>query len=101
MTYQVLAPLVLVRDEEGKTHHCYNGQTVDFIEPGHAAYLVQEGLVAVVPGAAISGGDPAADSPRPAHVAPKSDWVDYAVSNGFDRDEAESMSKQALISSLR
>lgn len=100
MTYRVLAPLVLVRDEAGKTHHCYEGAVVEWIEPDHATYLLSEGLVARDGVSAVSSSDPAADSPRPAHVAPKSAWVDYAVANGLDRDEAESMSKQTLIASL-
>lgn len=33
----------------------------------------------------------------PAQSAPKSEWVDWAVSEGFDRDEAEAMTKQDLI----
>lgn len=33
----------------------------------------------------------------PAQSAPKDTWVDWAVSEGFDRDEAEAMTKQDLI----
>lgn len=40
--------------------------------------------------------DPANDS-APAKSALKDEWVDYAVSQGMDRDEAEAMTKQDLI----
>lgn len=37
------------------------------------------------------------DVPRPAQVAAKGLWVDYAVSCGMDRKQAEAMSKPELI----
>lgn len=37
---------------------------------------------------------------RPKQAAPKSVWVKFAVAKGFDRDEAESMSKPDLIQAL-
>lgn len=33
---------------------------------------------------------------RPAGNAPKADWVDWAVSQGLDRDEAEALTKAQL-----
>jgi hypothetical protein len=33
----------------------------------------------------------------PPQNAPKDAWVDWAVSEGFDHDEAEAMTKQDLI----
>lgn len=120
--YRVIAPLVLVRDELGRTHHLYEGAVVDVMDTDHAAYLLAEGMMAVdgptadvaVPAVSPSAdddldvdvessdGDPDAALPsRPPHVAPKASWVDFAVASGFDRTEAESMSKQALIASLK
>ena len=41
------------------------------------------------------------DQPRrPKQTAPKPVWVDYAVAKGFDRAEAESMTKPDLIQAL-
>lgn len=113
MQLRVLAPLVLARDEKGRTHHLYEGAVVDFIDASHAAYLLKNGMVAasgsgqpspVVAGdevvAAVSDGDPDADLPRPPHIAAKARWVDYAVSQGFSRDEAESMTKEKLIATV-
>jgi hypothetical protein len=39
----------------------------------------------------------AADAQPPAKSATKAEWVDHAVSQGADRDEAESMTKDQLI----
>lgn len=38
---------------------------------------------------------------RPKQAAAKSAWVDYAVSTGFDREDAESMDKYDLIAALK
>ena len=116
-SYRVVAPLVLVRDERGRTHHAYEGSVVEVVDADHAAYLVAEGMLrpesgqpTVVAaddevggdgGVEAAGGDPAGGLPsRPPHVAAKARWVDYAVTQGFDRVEAEGMSKQALIAAL-
>lgn len=37
---------------------------------------------------------------RPKQAAPKPVWVDYAVSRGMDRDEAEALDKRELIAAL-
>lgn len=119
MSYRVVAPLVLVRDERGRTHHCYEGAVVDVVDADHAAYLVAQGMLAVEghsaaapaddrsevgggSGDPVEVGDPDSGEPvpRPPHVAAKAKWVDFAVSQGFSRDDAESMSKQALIAAL-
>lgn len=39
----------------------------------------------------------AEDEGPPARSASKPEWVDYAVSEGVDRDDAESMTKDDLI----
>lgn len=41
--------------------------------------------------------DEAPKDARPSRNDPKAAWVDYAVSQGKDRDEAEAQSKQALL----
>jgi hypothetical protein len=38
---------------------------------------------------------------RPAVNAPKADWVEYAVSQGWSREDAEAATKDALIAQLR
>lgn len=112
MMCRVVAPLVLVRDELGRTHHAYEGAVVE-INADHATYLLSQGMVVACDGTVtdttinsvgedgdveVGAGDPGAGLPsRPQHVAPKARWVDFAVSQGFDQAEAESMSKAALI----
>jgi hypothetical protein len=105
--YRVSAPLVLVRDEEGRTHHCYEGSVVDVVDAAHAHYLLGSGMVRSVEApephavdARTAVSDPDERAARPPHVAAKALWVDYAVLQGFDRAEAESMTKEQLVSTL-
>jgi hypothetical protein len=104
--YRVSAPLVLVRDEEGRTHHCYEGSVVDVVDTAHAHYLLGSGMVRSVeaPEHAVDThttvSDPDERGARPPHVAAKALWIDYAVLQGFDRSEAESMTKEQLVASL-
>lgn len=44
-----------------------------------------------------SGEPAAAEAPRPIQSGPKSAWVDFAVSKGATREEAEAATKQELI----
>lgn len=49
-------------------------------------------------GTESSGDEPVEeDSGPPAKSATKAEWVDYAVANGADRDEAEAQTKDELI----
>lgn len=102
----VTAPLVLVRDERGRTLHAYRGAVVDVVDADHARYLIAEGMASAVEpvervvGHADTAVEVGVGVSRPPHVAPKARWVDFAVEHGFDRVEAESMSKAALISAL-
>jgi hypothetical protein len=43
--------------------------------------------------------EPVGDDP-PARSSSKAEWVDFAVAHGLDRDEAEDMTKAALIELL-
>lgn len=43
---------------------------------------------------------PSATSDRPAARASKADWVEYAVSVGLEREEADALTKAELIDSL-
>ncbi|MDV7194612.1 hypothetical protein [Mycolicibacterium fortuitum] len=100
MSYIVDAPLVLARDQEGKVHHCYQGAVIPWLPADLAAHLLELGMVRKV-----SASEPAEEpkgesdeaSGQPLRAAPKADWVDFAVSKGADRDEAEALNKQELI----
>lgn len=114
---RVTAPLVLVRDERGCTNHCYENAVVDVLDADHAAYLLMQGMAVPADGtrptpatphhgdagrcgAKVNGGDPAVDLPRPPHVAPKDAWIEYAVAQGFDVQEASAMTKAQLVAAL-
>lgn len=45
----------------------------------------------------LASDEPGTESSRPGPRDPKPAWVEWAVANGADRDEAESMSKKGLI----
>ncbi|MBH0121555.1 hypothetical protein I0Q12_19390 [Rhodococcus sp. CX] len=54
-------------------------------------------------GSSIAPQEPAAApavGERPKQAAAKSVWVEYAVSRGMDRDEAEALDKRELIAAL-
>lgn len=114
-TLRVTAPLVLVRDERGRTVHVYENGVIEAPDADHAAYLLSQGMAVLADGtrhmpvaphpgepdgAEASDGDPDAGFPRPPHVAAKERWVDYAVAQGFSEAEATAMTKAQLISTL-
>lgn len=96
--FQVLAPLVVVRGPDGHTHHRYAGELVEYADPATAEYHVAQGMVARLGGSSL---DAQPKTGAPAFVAPKAQWVDYAVSQGFDRTEAEALPKAKLIEALQ
>lgn len=49
------------------------------------------------PGSADRGRAEAGEASAPAKAASKAEWVDYAVSQGADREEAESQTKAGLV----
>lgn len=84
----------------------------DGADKDHVQMLLDRGMVAegepdagfVDPGgvrafdvAADAGIESAAGDGRPAQAANKDAWVEYAVAQGFDRDEAEAATKAELI----
>lgn len=85
--FTVTAPLVLAKDEDGHTHHVYQGGVIEWLSDEQEAHFLAEGLVEK---AGSSGG-------KPAKTAPKADWIEYAVADGYDRDEVEAMTKADLV----
>ena len=119
-TYVVTGPAVTVTDRAGKLRYYY----ADALLPGdvsaeQVARLVGRGLVAEVadpltavlaepptPPTDTAAPDASATAPvatgagrpeRPAQVATKAAWVDYAVARGMDRAKAEAMNKGELL----
>jgi hypothetical protein len=107
VTYQVTAPLVLARDAEGAYGYFYKGAILPPYVQGDALQgLLDSRMVAqVVADPALT---PAASEPppvenlggplsRPAQVASKQAWVDYAVAQGATAEDAEKATKQELV----
>lgn len=63
-------------------------------EPESAETREPQPPVEPEPAPSIPSAEPAG---RPIVNAPKADWVDYAVGQGADRDEAESLTKAELL----
>lgn len=115
MSYKVTAPLVLARDQGGKVRYHYYDSVIPWLSDEHAAHLLDLELVAEVPesevvdpevvvsDAELAAGDPNTDpgpvvGEMPNRVAPKSDWVAYAViAHDVSEEEADGLTKAELI----
>lgn len=116
MSYTVTGALAVVTDSAGKLRYLYQGSPVpDDIADVEVSRLVESGLVTQDPEIRlmepdeptgplgpsdpvdVAGGDDERDVARPPQVAPKADWVDYAVSRGASRNDAEVATKAELI----
>lgn len=103
MPARVVAPLVLVKDQEGRLGYWYQGQEIPWLSDGDHARLAADGLVTptatptpvVEPVQVVAAG-----RPRPPQTAPKAAWVDYAETKGIKKSEAEDLTKQELIALL-
>lgn len=94
MSYVVVAPLVLAQDQEGRVHHRYAGEVIDWLPAALASHLVGLGMVRELGGQAsdlTEGGD------KPAKVATKAVLVDWLLAQGgYDRAELEDQTKDEL-----
>jgi hypothetical protein len=74
------------------------GPTGQVVEPGEIVE-VEHDIGASLLEQPLNWQTPEGDPPieRPAVSAPKADWVAYAVAVGFDRDEAEALTKDELV----
>lgn len=104
MSYRVTAPLVLAKDQSGLIHHVYQGAVIPWLSDEQEKHFLDSGLVEKVGAkegpvlAELVTDEPVAeDGDKPLRTASKAAWVDYAVTKGVDREEAEAASKQDLI----
>lgn len=115
--YVVTGPLAVVKDPAGKVRYFYTGAAIPGdISADQLKLLTERGLISKVadpaPGFAelkealskdesseTGAANGSGSVERPAQVAAKPLWVEYAVSRGMSREEAESetMTKQKLI----
>jgi len=92
MTYQAVAPLVLVKNQSGQVDYHYQGWFIPWLSDDQRERFLAEGLVVEADAADIpQGGD------RPKKTATQKAWADYAVSQGADRAEADAATREELI----
>lgn len=111
VAYKVVSPLAVVQDDSGVWHHHYQGAVIEGFGAEQVDHLLGLGFIAkvgsdeavVVPGAEFLDTAQVAEVKAarlvdlPAKAARHDLWVDYAVSKGADRTEAEALTKAELI----
>lgn len=120
MSYVVTAPLVVAARRGGTLGYFYQGQPIPWLSTEDAQRLLADGLIANADtpvtvesasteaggtGAAVDRngmGVPVSESSgtaaieRPDPTSPKAEWIEYGVSAGLDRTEAEAMTKAQI-----
>jgi hypothetical protein len=112
MTARVIGPLVLAKDREGRVGYWYFGQEIPWLAAEDRARLEADGLIApaqlvedlieVATEFVATVTDPAPAAPttesgRPWSTATRAVWVDYVVSQGIARADAEELTKKELM----
>ncbi|MCG7596353.1 hypothetical protein [Mycobacterium sp. PSTR-4-N] len=88
MSYQVVAPLVIAKDHEGRPYHVYEGGVIQWLSDEQAAHFLGTGLV-------VKFGDSAADegdddgSDKPPASAKKEVLVAWLVENAAKEDGSD------------
>lgn len=93
MSYQVVAPLVIAKDQDGRPHHVYQNGVIQWLSDEQAEHFLSTGLVVEFGSAEV---DADAEDDRPAKSAAKAEWVEFAVAKGYNRDEVEALSKAEI-----
>lgn len=94
MTYLVVAPLVIARDQAGHSHHVYEGGVIQWLSDEQAKHFLDEGLVRELDDA--DPDDARVLAGRPSKTATKPVLIDWLAGKGFDRDELEDQTKDQL-----
>lgn len=108
MSYVVVSPLVLVKvhDASGElraVNYFYAGSVIPELDDEQRDRFLSEGFVKEFGASAdespADDGDESGEEPStaPKQTAPVAAWVDYAVSKGASREEAEKLTKADLI----
>ncbi len=102
MSFRVIAPLVLAKDREGKTHHVYEDGVIEWLSPEQERHLIDSSLVVRVGGNQFQSAGLDGDVDKPKQAAPKAVWVEYAVNGApederISEDEAETLTKAELV----
>jgi hypothetical protein len=112
MSYRVIAPLVVAKDQSGFNRHRYHGAIIPWLSEAQAAHFLRLRLVEVIPEPVAAPAPVVAEvenavnavvtgvTGKPAKVASKEAWVEYGVTQGQDRDELEKLNKPDLVDLL-
>lgn len=92
----LLASVFYLRQEDGSRKRFRQGDVVTGLSDDQVERLLKAGAIGSKSAPSQTEGDTDVDV-RPKHVAPKAEWVDYAVTQGADREGAEDMTKAELI----
>ena len=92
MSYRVVAPLVLARDQEGRTQHRYEGAVITWLPEDQKRLFLDSGFVVEVgqpaddadqgdpiDDAGVADGDSTSGTERPASVATKDVLIDWLL----------------------
>jgi hypothetical protein len=98
MSYVVVKPLVIAKQEDGSFVHVYEGGLLpEGTDSDQVEQLVADEMVEKVgkPQASPAAKEKPVDE-KPAGNASHDEWVTYAVSQGVDQDEAVAKSRDEL-----
>lgn len=87
-----VAPLVLVKTQTGQVDYHYQGSFIPWLSDEQRDRFLAEELVVEADADDVPQG---ADKPK--KTATQKAWADYAVSQGADRAEADSATREELI----
>lgn len=99
----LLASVLYLRQEDGSRKRFRQGDAVVGLSDDQVQRLLKAGAIGsgAQPQRIEGDTDTVLDGElkhvAPKHVAPKAEWVDYAVTQGADREGAEDMTKAELI----
>lgn len=92
MSYVVIAPLVIARDETGQNHHVYQGGVIEWLSPEQEQHFLAEGLIKEL------SEDDVGEDGKPLRAATKPVLVEWLADHQSDysRDQLGDMTKDEL-----
>lgn len=93
MSYQVVAPLVIAKDRDGRPHHVYEGGVIQWLSDEQAKHFLGTGLVVKFGDSAPAQDEPADDgdtsADKPPSTAKKEVLVAWLVENAAKEDGSD------------
>jgi hypothetical protein len=84
VSYTVVVPLVIWKDQDGRPHHVYEGGRIQWLSDEQARHFLDTGLV-------VADGEtsPDGEDDKPTAGAKKADLVDWLVANAAKEDGSD------------